>query len=144
VIVVDTTVLVYAVGEDHALAEPSRTLLEAVGEGRIPATTTAEVIQEFVHVRSRRRARSDAVRVGRHYTELFSPLLSVERRVLEQGLALFERVTELGAFDAVLAAAVLESEATGLVSADRAFASVPRLTFFELGSPQLDALIEED
>jgi predicted nucleic acid-binding protein len=143
VIIVDTTVLVYAVGEDHELADPSRVLVEAVGDGRLPATTTAEVIQEFVHVRSRRRARSDAVRIGRYYTELFSPLLAVERRALEHGLALFERAAELGAFDAVLAAAALESEATGLVSADRAFASVPRLTFLELGSPQLDELIEE-
>ena len=142
-IVVDTTVLVYAVGEQHPLAEPSRSLVAAVGDGRIPATTAAEVIQEFVHVRSRRRSRSDAVRAGRDYAELFSPLLAVERPALERGLALFERLPDLGAFDAVLAATALESEATGLVSADRAFAAVPRLTFVELGSQQMRELIEE-
>jgi uncharacterized protein len=142
VIVVDTTVLVYAVGEQHPLAESSRSLVAAVGDGRIPATTTAEVIQEFVHVRSRRRSRSEAVRAGRDYAELLSPLVAVERSALERGLALFERVTELGAFDAVLAATALEAEAVGLVSADRAFASVPRLTFLELGSAQLHSMIE--
>ena len=142
-IVIDTTVLVYAVGEQHELAEPSRALVEAVGDGRVPATTTTEAIQEFVHVRSRHRSRSDAVRIGRYYAELLSPLLAVERSALEQGLALFERIAELGAFDAVLAATALEAGADGLVSADRAFASVPRLTFMELGSQQLDALIGE-
>ena len=142
-IVLDTTVLVYAVGEPHELTEPSRALIEAVGEGGLPSTTTAEVIQEFVHVRSRRRSRSDAVRIGRHYADLFSPLLTVESGALERGLALFERLPDLGAFDAVLAATALESEATGLVSADRAFASVPRLTFVELGSKAQRELIEE-
>jgi uncharacterized protein len=143
VIVVDTTVLVYAVGEQHPLAEPSRSLVAAVGDGRIPATTTAEVIQEFVHVRSRRRSRSDAVRAGRDYAELLSPLVAVERSTLERGLALFERVTELDAFDAVLAATALEADADGLVSADAAFAEVPRLRFLELGSPRLRELIAE-
>lgn len=141
-IVVDTTVLVYAVGAGHPLAEPSRSLVQAVGDGRIRATTTAEVIQEFVHVRARRRSRADAVRLGRSYAELLSPLLAVGRSTLERGLALFERFPELGAFDAVLAAAALEAETTALVSGDRAFAPIPRLPFVELSSPALRELIE--
>jgi uncharacterized protein len=143
VIVIDTTVLVYAVGGRHALAGPSRNLLEAIEQGSVPATTTPEVIQEFVHVRARRHGRSDAVRLGRAYAELLSPLLMAGRSALEQGLTLFERIPGLGAFDAVLAAAVLQSETTGLVSADRAFTSVPHLTLFELGSPQLAKLVDE-
>jgi hypothetical protein len=142
VIVIDTTVLVYAVGGRHALAGPSQALLEAIEEGKVPATTTPEVIQEFVHVRARRHGRSDAVRLGRAYAELLSPLLMAGRSALEQGLALFERVPKLGAFDAVLAAAALETAGDGLVSADVAFAEVPRLRFLELGSPALRELIE--
>jgi predicted nucleic acid-binding protein len=53
-IVLDTTVLVYAVGADHSLRRPCRDLVEAIAERRIEATTTVEVIQEFVHVRGRR------------------------------------------------------------------------------------------
>lgn len=140
-IVVDTTVLVYAVGAEHELAEPSRALVEAIGDGRVPATTTAEVIQEFVHVRSRRRGRADATRIGRAFTELLSPLLAVERDALEHGLRLFERLPVIGAFDAVLAAAAIESESAALVSGDRAFETVPRLRFVELGSPALDELV---
>jgi uncharacterized protein len=143
VILVDTTVLVYAVGGRHALAEPSQVLLEAVERGAVAATTTPEVIQEFAHVRARRHGPSDAARIGRGYTELLSPLVMVGRSALEHGLSIFERIPKLGAFDAVLAATALEAEADGLVSADVAFAEVPRLRFLALGSPALRELIAE-
>ena len=54
-IVLDTTVLVYAVGADHPLREPCQLLVRAIADGTILATTTIEVIQEFTHVRGRRR-----------------------------------------------------------------------------------------
>lgn len=56
-----------------------------------------------------------------------APLLAVEREHLERGLALFERVEGLGAFDAVLAAAAIVAGATTLVSVDSGFADVPGL-----------------
>lgn len=123
-IVLDTTVLVYAKGAEHPLREPCRELVEAISEGAVQATTSVEVIQEFVHVRARRRGRQDAAATGRDYAELLSPLLSVTREHLQQGLAMFERTDRLGAFDAVLAAAAAASRATALVSADTAFAAV--------------------
>ena len=123
-IVLDTTVLVYAKGDGHALRDPCRRLIEAVGSGAVEATTTAEVIQAFVHVRARRRGREDAARLGRDYAELLAPLLSLSAGHLERGLALFERSERLGAFDAVLAAAATAEGAAALVSADRDFAEV--------------------
>ena len=140
-IVLDTTVLVYAVGVEHPLREPARAVVEAVGSGRLRASTTVEVIQELVHVRARRSGRGDAAALGRSYAELFSPLLEVGERDLEAGLRLFERHHELGASDSVLAAAVLERGAEALVSTDRAFASVKRLPFLSLDSPELEALL---
>jgi predicted nucleic acid-binding protein len=124
-IVLDTTVLVYAKGADHPLREPCRELIEAISDGRIEGTTTAEVIQEFVHVRARRRGRSDAAALGTDYAELLSPLLSVTSQHLQRGLTLFEKSEELGAFDAVLAAAAAHAEA--LVSADTDFSNVADL-----------------
>lgn len=52
-ILLDTTVLVYAVAFEHALREPCRALISAIGDGRIAATTTVEVLQESTHVRAR-------------------------------------------------------------------------------------------
>jgi hypothetical protein len=45
VILLDTIILVFAVGEPHPHREPCRRLLTAHGQGRADATTTVEVIQ---------------------------------------------------------------------------------------------------
>jgi hypothetical protein len=127
VIVLDTTVLVYAVGAEHPLREPCSRLVEAIGAGAIQATTTVEVIQEFVHVRARRRGRSDGARLGNDYAELLAPLLSVTPEHLLMGLVLFERHERLDAFDAVLAAASAARGATALVSADAGFRDLPEI-----------------
>lgn len=126
-IVLDTTVLVYAKGAEHPLRGPCRELITAIAEGRIAATTTAEVIQEFVHVRARRRDRRDAAALGRDYAGLLSPLLVVTGDDLQHGLMLFEISPRLGAFDAVLAAAATGAGAAGLVSADTAFAEISEI-----------------
>ncbi|MGI8729196.1 MAG: type II toxin-antitoxin system VapC family toxin [Solirubrobacteraceae bacterium] len=121
-IVLDTTVLVYAVGSDHPLREPCRELIGAIASGRLRATTTVEVLQEFAHVRARRRDRDDAARRAGEYLDLLAPLLVVGEDDLREGMRLFARGERLGAFDAVLAAAASRSSADALVSADAAFA----------------------
>lgn len=141
-IVVDTTILVYAIGDAHELRDPCRRLISAVGEGRIEATTTVEVIQELVHVRARRRSRADAVAQGRSYATLLSPLVCPTADDLGEGLALFEAHGALGAFDAVLAAVAIARGADALVSADTAFGSVPGLRAVTPGSEELAAILE--
>jgi uncharacterized protein len=128
VILLDTTVLVYAKGQDHRLREPCRALLQAITERRIEATTTVEVVQEFVHVRARRRDRSDAAALGRDYAEILSPLLHVTVDDLNNGLALFERTRSLGAFDAVLVACGARAGIDVVVSADSGFGRIPEIS----------------
>ena len=140
-IVLDTTVLAYAVGTEHPLREPSRRLIGAIGEGMVTASTTVDVIQEFAHGYARPRPRADAAAQARRYATLLAPLLSPTEADLAAGLQLFEKQERLDAFDAVLAATTIAHEAKALVSADRAFASVRRLPFVELGSPEFNALL---
>lgn len=120
-IVLDTTVLTYAVGVDHPLRRPCQRLIRATADGEVLATTTVEVIQEFTHIRARRRDRKDAARLARDYIELLSPLLIVEEADLREGLRLFQGSTGMGAFGAVLAAAAHAAGADALVSADAGF-----------------------
>lgn len=127
-IVLDTTVLIYAKGTEHQLRDPCRELIMAIADRRLQATTTVEVIQEFVHVRAQRRDRADAVALGGDYADLLAPLLTLSDRDLRHGLSLFERTQHLGAFDAVLAASALNAGASALVSADSAFATVGNLS----------------
>jgi len=122
-IVLDTTVLVYAVGGDHALRQPCRDLVRAIADRRVEATTTVEVIQELVHVRARRQGRADAASVGRDFGDLLAPLLTVSYGDLIEGLGIYARNGRLGAFDSVLAAAATRHGASALVSADRGFSA---------------------
>lgn len=140
-IVLDTTVLVYAVGADHSLRDSCRRLVDAVGDGRVAATTTVEAIQEFVHVRARRRDRADAASLGRAWVALLAPLLAVSREDVELGLGLFEQHDELGAFDSVLAAACLSAGVDALVSAGTAFSAVTALRLVRPGTAALDELL---
>lgn len=127
-ILFDTTVLVYAVGDHHALRAPCRRIVQGVADGRVAATTTVEVIQEFVHVRARRRPRSDAVGIAMDFVHLLSPLHVVDEDDLDLGLRVFKEGT-IGAFDAVLAASAIRHEVEALVSADEALASIPDLQY---------------
>lgn len=126
-IVLDTTVLVYAKGAEHPLRDPCRELISLIAAGAVDATTTVEVIQEFAHVRARRRGRADAAALAADYAQLLAPLLPVTADDLRHGLGIFERNERLGAFDAVLVA-VAARHATTLVSADAAFAEAPGIT----------------
>lgn len=139
-ILLDTTVLVYALGLDHPLRDPCRAVIDAAARGVITVTTTPEVIQEFVHVRARRCGRVDAAQRGADYAELLDPLVTVQREHLMAGLALFERHERLGSFDAVLAAVALDRSASALVSADTAFGAVAGLNHVAPGDAQAAGL----
>lgn len=138
-ILLDTTVLSYAVGAEHPLREPCRRLLRAHGDGQVEAMVTIEVVQEFVYVRARRRSRLDAVTLARRYMAAL-PLLVTRAEDLDLGLTLFERYPILGAFDAVLAAVAINQRADALVSADRAFGEVPHLPWVDPATPNLNRL----
>ncbi len=84
-ILVDTTILVYAVGAHHPLREACRRVIAAIGDGRMAATTTIEAIQEFAHVRARRRGRRDARDLALSYIHLLSPLTQVDGEDLTPG-----------------------------------------------------------
>jgi predicted nucleic acid-binding protein len=141
VIVLDTSVLVYAKGAGHRFRDPCRALIDAVTDGRIEATTTVEVIQEFVHVRARRRSRSDAAALGRAYAELLAPLLTPTGADLLAGLATFQTGERLGAFDAVLASAAIGAGADALLSTDAAFGEVRGLRHVVPDEPSVAALL---
>ena len=88
-IVLDTTVLVYAVGTEHRFRDRCRSLITAIGQRRVHATTTVEVLQEFAQVRARRSSRDDAAELAEAFTDMLAPLLAVNEAVLASGLSTF-------------------------------------------------------
>jgi hypothetical protein len=117
--------------------------VRAIADGEVVATTTVEVIQEFAHVRARRRDRKDAAELARDYIELLSPLLIVEEPDLREGLRLFEENPGIGAFDAVLAAAAHASGADALVSADAGFSSIANIRHIIPDTDGLSDLLDQ-
>lgn len=132
-ILLDTTILIYAVGVEHPLRAPARALLSMVRDGTVRATTTIEVIQEFAHVRSYRRSRADAASLAKEYGVALSPLVRPEEEDLVDGLDLFSASSALGAFDAVLAGTARRRN-WPLASADRLFAQVEGLSLLNPSS----------
>ncbi len=139
-IVLDTAVLVYAVGEEHPLRAPCQRLLFAHGEGRIDGATTVEVIQEFAHIRARRRPRLDAVDAARAFASSLTILVATTED-LDRGLQLFADHPGLGSFDAVLAAVAIEHGAEALVSADVGFAAIPGLRWIDPATPEIESIL---
>ncbi|MGC1184551.1 MAG: type II toxin-antitoxin system VapC family toxin [Candidatus Dormiibacterota bacterium] len=133
-ILLDTTILVYALGEEHRLRDPSRRLLELIRDRTVRASTTIEVIQEFCHVRSRRRPRGEAAARAREYARVLAPLVRFGESELLLGLELFATSAGLSPFDAVLAATARQ-RGLALASADRAFAEVQGLSHLDPSSP---------
>ncbi|MEZ4595950.1 MAG: type II toxin-antitoxin system VapC family toxin [Chloroflexota bacterium] len=136
-IVLDTTVLVYATGTEHPLRTPCRLLIDLIAQGKVEATTTPEVIQEYAHVRARRLTRPEAARTARDFAGLLRPLLTVDASMLTMGLRIFEQTPAIGSFDAVLAAASIALAADALVSADRGFANIKELRYLDPAVPDL-------
>jgi hypothetical protein len=133
-IMFDTTILVYAVGAEHPLRNPTRSMIEMVRDQRIQATTTVEVVQEFAHVRARRRSRADAASRASEFAVGLAPLSQPDEDDLLEGLELFRDTDALGPFDAVLAATA-RRRAWALASADRSFERVDGLLFLNPASP---------
>lgn len=139
-ILLDTNILVYATGRDHPLREPCVRLVDSVTDGRVTATTTVQVIQEFMHVRGR-AGRSQAAELAKEFAAMLTPLLTVGADDLRTGVRLFERHPSLDAFDCVLAAAAIAHEAEALVSADGAFADIRGLHHVAPGTAAFEDLL---
>ena len=93
------------------------------------------MLQEFTHVRARRRGRDDAAELTSQFAALLSPLITVDGADLAAGLDTYRANDALGATDAVLASVAMRRDGMqGLVSADRAFASVGGLTHYDPAS----------
>jgi len=138
-IIVDATVLAYAVGDAHPLRDPCRGLLAAHADGRVEVTTTVEVIQEFAHIRARRRGRSDAVRLAGGFIAGFDLLVTTPAELIH-GLELFAAHPAPGSFDAVLAAVAIDRGADALVSADSAFSAIRGMTVIDPATPAMSLI----
>lgn len=134
-ILLDTNVLVYAIGEEHDLKGVAADLVSLAHE--FPLRTTRDVIGEFAHAFARRgRSRQDTTDVVVGWCEAFSPIIVPSEEDFAVAFDLWSEHQRLDVFDATLAATALRLDAQ-LVSADGAYGDVPGLAYVHLADPDL-------
>ena len=124
-ILLDTTCLVYAVGDDLDRRRSCTRLIEAAHRGEIVARTTSQVIVEFAHVRARRRGRADAAALARDFSDLLGPRESSTAVDTMRALDIWQRHPSAGTFDALLLAVAMRTGAEAVVSDDAGLAAIP-------------------
>lgn len=127
----DANVFLYAVGADSPYRAACRSVLEAVGQGKLDGITSSEVLQEILHVRSRRVDVNDAVSAVRAAAELVADVLPVTTEDVLEACSLLESHSGLGAREALHAAVMKNSRIQIVVSVDRDFDAVPDLKRIE-------------
>jgi predicted nucleic acid-binding protein len=133
VILVDSNILMYAAGADHAHRGPSLAFLEGVARGEIDAALDAEVLQEILH---RYRALSrwhDGRRVYDQARTLFPVIFPVTEAVMDRARVLLDDHACLMARDALHAAVAELHAVTAICSFDRDFDGIPGICRIEPG-----------
>ncbi|MGI8418910.1 MAG: type II toxin-antitoxin system VapC family toxin [Nakamurella sp.] len=120
---VGTSVLLYAVGDEHPERQDSRSLLAAVTQGELRLHASVEAIQEFLHHRMRRSDRVKAVAQARLTTNLLV-LHASDSAVLARAIDLVEG-TKIRGRDAIHAATALLHGFGSIVTTDTDFNGIP-------------------
>lgn len=127
----DANVFLYALGADSPHRATCRDVLQAVGQGNLDGITSTEVLQEILHVRSRRMSEADATSAVRAAAALVAEVLPVTSHDVIEACSLLEAHAGLGARDALHAAVMKSSQVHLLVSSDRDFDAIPDLKRIE-------------
>lgn len=123
-VLVDSSILVYALGGRDPRREPCRRFLTEVTAGTGRAYASVEMFQEVVHHRMRRSG--DRVAPAREVREAIPLFITLpfDHEVLETALGLIER-TSIRGRDAVHAATALAYGIETIASSDPAFDDIP-------------------
>jgi uncharacterized protein len=126
-VLVDTNVILYAIGGPHAYAEPCRRILALAGEGSFEMEAPVDLVQEILHHRTRRLGDRRQAATDARAAAALCRLHAVEPQDAHQAAELFEDAPRLSARDAVFAAVALRHNLEAILSADGDFDGLPGL-----------------
>ena len=116
---IDSNVVLYAVGTEHRYREPCRHLVALADVGRLRPEASVELVQEVLWVRTRRLGdRAQALQDARDARAL-CVIHPVDPADLDRALELFEAHAALTPRDALHAATAINRGISQIVSADR-------------------------
>jgi hypothetical protein len=120
-IFLDTNVFVYAGGVSHPHRDRCRSAIQRLRSRAFEATTNAEVLQEILHVWTRRGRRTEALELTREMVRLFPELLPVTADDVVTACDLMQRYPTISSRDAIHAATMLNNGITQIMSLDPDF-----------------------
>ena len=124
---IDTAVIMYAAGAQHALQQPCIRVMDHVSAGALDATTSVEVIQEILHRYLSVRRPDVGSRVARQTLDIFAPVLPISHALMRRVPDLAARYPTLSARDLVHVATCVHEGISEIVSPDQAFNGVAEL-----------------
>ena len=135
-ILVDTNVILYAIGGPHAYADPCRSILALAGEGRFEMEAPVDLVQEILHHRARRLGDRRQASAEARAAAALCRLHAVEPKDASKAAELFEYSSRLSARDAVFAAVALRHDLDTILSADGDFDGLSDLRRLDPADPQ--------
>jgi len=124
---IDTAVVMYANGASHPLRETCRSIMTRVGDGRLEAVTSAEVIQEILHRFVSIRRPEIGIAIAGLTMDAFAPVLPITHALMRRVPDLAARYPNLSARDLVHTATCIHEGITEIISPDRGFDQVAEL-----------------
>ena len=126
-VLLDTNVILYALGGPHTQAEPCQRILDLVGDGRLQAEAPVDIVQEILHHRNRRLgARAQAAKDAQAAATLCR-LHAVEPQDSHEAARMFANSPRLSARDAIFAAIATRHGLANILTADADFDDLPGL-----------------
>jgi hypothetical protein len=111
-------VFLHAAGAEHPLKAPCAAVLARAARNERAATTSAEVVQEVLHVLRRRGRHAEALTLSGAVLALFPDLLPVDAAVLGRTVRLLSDQPDLSTRDALHVATAVQHGCDVLVSVD--------------------------
>lgn len=124
---IDTAVVMYANGASHPLREACRSIMVQVGDGRLEAVTSAEVVQEILHRFVSIRRPEIGIAMARVTMDAFAPVLPITHALMRRVPDLAARYPSLSARDLVHAATCIHEGISEIITPDRGFDQVAEL-----------------
>jgi predicted nucleic acid-binding protein len=124
---IDTAVLMYANGTSHPLREPCRAIMIEVGDGRLEAVTSAEVVQEILHRFMSLRRPEIGIDIARVTMDAFAPVIPITHALMRRVPDLAARYPNLSARDLVHVATCIHEGITEILTPDRGFDQVAEI-----------------
>ena len=123
-IFIDANIVVYAVGVPHPLKDPCAEILRAIAQHTVHSVTSVEVLQEILHLYTRRGRRRDEVDLCREFSRMVDEVLPVTPVDFDLALVLHASSDRMAARDSLHAATMLNSGITQILSVDPHFDDV--------------------